>query len=211
MKGLVVGLTGGIATGKSSVATMFEKLGSNLIDSDKLSHAELFCFWEKTKGSELSNLIGVPKSEISDSVGRLDHKKLARIVFGDTERRKRLEEKIHPMVASDSRELIDLMRRLDPSRHIVYESALLVETGRYNEMDRLVVVFTDDQIRIERLMRRNSLTKEEALARITAQMSQEEKVKLADFVIDNSKSLSETEYQVAKVWEALNVEVETRP
>jgi dephospho-CoA kinase len=201
---MLIGLTGGIAAGKSSVAAIFGDLGALLLDSDKIAHTVLHDMWEMTTGGRLVRLLDVSMPELSDENGNLDRRKLSCLVFADTERRKRLEEEIHPLVATASLRMIDLARKTLPSRHIVYESALLVEVGRHKEMDRLLVVFADDRTRIQRLMARNSLSLEEAKARLAAQMPQLEKVRLADFVIDNSNSLDETSQQVAKVWEALN-------
>jgi dephospho-CoA kinase len=147
--------------------------------------------------------------ELSDANGNLDRRKLSAFVFADAARRARLEEEIHPLVAAASQKMIDLAMRLVPSRHVVYESALLVEVGRHREMDRLLVVFADDdRTRIARLMARSSLTEVEAKARLAAQMPQLEKVRLADFVVDNSGTPDETRAQVAKFWEALNAEAE---
>jgi dephospho-CoA kinase len=208
MGGLLIGLTGGIAAGKSSVAAMFGELGALLLDSDKIAHTVLQDMWEATKGGRLISLLGVSMPELSDAKGYLDRAKLGRLVFADAERRKALERELHPLVAAASWRIIDLWRAALPSRRIVYESALLVEVGRHREMDRLVVVFADDRTRIKRLMARNSMSEDEARMRLAAQISQLEKVRLADFVIDNSGSPEKTKEQVVGIWRTLNAEAE---
>lgn len=205
---MLIGLTGGIAAGKSSVASMLGDLGAILMDSDKIAHTVLHDMWEMTTGGRLVRLLDVSMPELSDESGHLDRRKLSRLVFADSARRKRLEEEIHPLVAAASWKMIDLAKRTLPSRHIVYESALLIEVGRHHGMDRLLVVFADDRTRIERLMARSALSEDEAKVRLAAQMSQLEKVRLADFVIDNSGSMDETRKQVVKTWEIINADPE---
>jgi dephospho-CoA kinase len=211
MSGLLIGLTGGIAAGKSSVAAMFGELGALLMDSDKVAHTVLHDLWEATSGKRLVQLLGVSMPELCDINGNLDRRKLSALVFADKGRRERLEREIHPLVAAGSHKMIALARKLMPERHIVYESALLVEVGRHREMDRLVVVFADDRTRIKRLMARSGLTEAEAMVRLAAQIPQLEKVRLADFVIDNSGTPEETGAQVARIWEILNAEMEKSP
>lgn len=206
MSGLLIGLTGGIAAGKSSVAAMFRDLGANLLDSDGIAHAVLSDLWEPTTDGRLAGLLQVPISEFSAD-GIIDRRRLGRILFADQIKRRNIEHIMHPLVAQKSEELVGVLRRTWPDTNIVYESALLVEAGRHEWPDLLVVVVADDRTRIARLMARNSLTEAEALARLAAQVAQEEKAKLADFVIDNSGTPEETRAQVAKVWENINAQV----
>lgn len=211
MSGLLIGLTGGIAAGKSSVAAMFGDLGAALLDSDQIAHQVMREMWEPTMDCRLSMLIGVPPDEFSDTEGHIDRRRLGRIVFADPWRRMALEDVLHPLVAIRSQRLVAELRKASEVRHIVYESALLVEVGRHKWPDCLVVVSTDDRVRIARLMMRNGMPEIEAKTRLAAQIPQSEKIALADFVIDNSGTPEETRAQVAKVWEALNVQVQENP
>lgn len=209
-RGLLVGLTGGIAAGKSSVAALFGEFGAALLDSDKIAWEAMRDWWEPTTDGRLARILRIPAEEFSAG-GILDRRRIGRILFADPIRRGNVERVIHPLVAGRSRMLVDELRKTRPDTHVVYESALLVEAGRHKWPDRLVVVVADDAVRMGRLMARNSLMEAEAMARLAAQIPQSEKAALADFVIDNSGTPEETRTQAAKVWEALNAQVETCP
>jgi len=187
---LLVGLTGGIATGKSAVSEMFRALGTVIIDADVLARD-----------------FG-PSVIAAD--GRLDRRKLAAIVFADGDRRRRLEAITHPRI----RELFD--RRLSDLAEqrfrglVIFDAAVMIESGNYKNMDRLVVVVTDEATQIARLMARDGCTREDALARIRSQMPLSEKAKLADHVIDNSGSCDATGAQVLRLHAALTAELSQR-
>ena len=210
MSGLLIGLTGGIAAGKSSVAEMFRDLGANLLDADKIAQEALRDWWEPTTDGRLAHILRMSAEEFSAG-GVIDRRKLGKILFSNPILRRDVERVLHPLVAGRSQMLVDELRREQPNAHIIYESALLVEVDRHKWPDRLAVVVADDAVRIKRLMARNPLTEAEAMERFAAQLPQERKIELADFVIDNSGTPDETRAQVARIWENINAQAEARP
>ncbi|MFL5303663.1 MAG: dephospho-CoA kinase [Polyangia bacterium] len=192
----VLGLTGGIGTGKSTVARMFASRGVPVVDADALArevvapgtvgNAEIAAAWPQTIGPD----------------GAVDRKRLGAIVFGDPAARARLEAITHPLIqeASASR-LADLAAEGHPLA--LYEAALLVESGRWRDFDGLIVVTASPETQVARAVARGGLTREEAEARIAAQLPAEEKVRVATHVIDNDGALAETEAQVERLLEKL--------
>jgi dephospho-CoA kinase len=193
----LIGLTGGIAAGKSTVARIFAELGAPVIDADALSR-------EVTAPgtAAFQRIVESFGDGVLDPDGRIDRRALGRLVFSDEEARRRLEDITHPAIIAAARDRVAALGR-QGHRVVLYEAALLVEAGRHRDMDRLVVVAADDEQRVSRLMRRSGLTREEAAARLAAQLPQERKVELADHVIDNSGSLEQTRARVEEVWSSL--------
>ena len=190
---LTMGLTGGIASGKSTVARIFCELGALHRDADQLARQVV-----NEDPALLQALVREFGAAIRDGQGGLDRAALGRRVFADAEARARLEAMTHPaIIARARRELSALRGRGAP---VIYEAALLVETGRYLELDLLVVVVANMEVRRQRLMQRDGLSPEEVEQRFAAQLPQEQKAALADHVIDNSGSLQETRAQVEQVW-----------
>jgi dephospho-CoA kinase len=201
---LVVGLTGGIAAGKSTVASMFHELGAPVLDADNLAREVT------ARGSETLRRIAKELGEqILDRAGELDRKALGRLVFSDPGARARLEAIVHPVIAGAARERIEELAR-DGHSVVIYEAALLVETNRHREMDRLVVVTAGDAARIARLMARDGLDRAQAEARLAAQLPQRQKAELADYVIDNSGPLAQTRARAESVWRALCADADRR-
>ncbi|NLM52228.1 MAG: dephospho-CoA kinase [Firmicutes bacterium] len=199
---LVIGLTGGIATGKSTVAAYFEQLGAFRIDTDEL--ARLVVEPGRPAVAEIARRFG---REVIDEKGALKRQKLADVVFKDEKKRKELESIVHPRI----REMV--MLKLEEARKLGYsivliEVPLLFETDFHKFVDYIVVVATTSEIQVARLKERNALTTEEAWLRINAQMPLAEKIKRAHFVIDNSGSLVETKRQVEEIWQILKREYE---
>jgi dephospho-CoA kinase len=184
----VVGLTGGIGSGKSTVARMFADRGVPVIDADALArevvapggpaHADVAAAWPEVIGAD----------------GTVDRKRLGDVVFADPAARRRLEEFLHPRIqaAADAR-LAALAE--SGTKLAIYEAALLVESGRWRDFDGLIVVVASGDKQIERATARG-LSRAEAEARIKAQMSTEEKLSVATEVIDNDSALAATEAQV---------------
>jgi dephospho-CoA kinase len=191
---LLVGLTGGIAAGKSTVATLFANLGAARVDADEVAH-EITAAGSETLGQ----LVQVFGAEILDPAGNLDRARLGAIVFADAEARHRLEALTHPAIAAVARARIEALHHAG-HRVVVYEAALLVESGRQREMDLLVVVIADDEVRMRRLMERSQLSREAAERRLAAQLPQSAKAAAADFVIDNSGPRQQTRARVQEVW-----------
>jgi dephospho-CoA kinase len=194
---VVIGLTGGIGSGKSTVSRMLGERGAVVIDADAIVH-ELQAPGMPMLGA-LAEVFG---PGILDAAGALDRRALAAIAFRDDEARARLNAIVHPQVG------IEFAKRLgaalaDDAKLVVLDIPLLIENRRagrpgasQSEMAAIVVVWVPREVQIERTMSRDACTREEAEARIRAQLSLDEKLELADRVIDNSGSLAETERQV---------------
>ena len=196
-KKYLIGLTGNIATGKSVVLRMLQRLGARVIDADALVHQLM------VKGTPLWQAILDEFGEgILGPEGEIDREKLGAIVFADAEALNRLEAIIHPAVTARVDELI----RQATEAVVVVEAIKLIEAGWHRTCDALWVVTCSKEQQLERLMRTRKLSREEALLRIEAQPPQEDKVALADVVIDNSGSLKETREQVEREWERLGVQ-----
>jgi dephospho-CoA kinase len=198
---LLVGLTGGIASGKSLVTRVFRELGAHIIDADKIVHDLL------SNGQDAHRAViehfgkGI---EMHD--GSVDRRKLGEIVFNDPEERAWLNQCIHPRVFEAYQRQVKTIGQHDPSAIVVMDAALLIETGYNRKMDRIVVVYAREQDQLRRLMERDRFSKEQAQARIRSQMPLEEKKKHADYVIDNTGSREEAERQARETFEELKNE-----
>jgi dephospho-CoA kinase len=198
---LRVGLTGGIATGKSTVAAILRDLGCHLLEADKIAHRYI-----EPGGAAYEDVISEFGREILASDGRVDRKKLGSIVFADPARLARLNAIVHPHVlAEHDRELVDI-ERADPHAIAVVEAALLIEAGYTDRLDFLVVTWCTPEQQIERLTHPDlgrRLTTEQAQQRVAAQMHMEEKRRLADYVIDCSGTLEQTREQTVALYAKL--------
>ncbi len=195
---LVAGLTGGIATGKSTVAGMFRELGAAVVDADGIVHDLL-----GPGGAAVPPIVATWGRGVLLPEGGIDRARLAEIVFGDDGERRRLEEIVHPMVVEESRRRITGLAMTGGVDVILYDAALLVETGRHDQFDRLVVVVADPEVQLRRLMDRDRIDADAAGARIRAQLPQDRKAAVADYVIDNSGPWHETRKRVAEVYRDL--------
>jgi dephospho-CoA kinase len=202
---LLVGLTGGIATGKSTVDVVLRDLGAVIIDADVLAR-------EVVEPGEpaLAEIAAEFGPTVLGPDRRLDRKALGAIVFADPERRRTLEAMTHPRMRER------LLRRIDEltAEHfrglVFYDAAVLIESGSHLMMDRLVVVIADEPTQIARLMARDGIDRDEALRKIKSQMPLAEKAKLADYVIDNSGDPITSEVEVRRVYQALLADLATR-
>lgn len=190
----IIGLTGGIASGKSTVATFLQEMGAAIIDADQLSREAV-----RPGSLTLAAIVGFFGREILSDDGTLDRKKLGDRIFTDPAGRHALEEMIHPEIRRLARERLDALREAGVAVAI-YMAPLLIESG-LTAVDEIWVVYVDRETQIERLKRREGLTREEALLRLAAQMPLEEKAKLGNFVIDNRGGIKETEEAVRHLWE----------
>lgn len=190
----VIGLTGNIATGKSAVRRMLERLGAEGIDADHLAH----CTMER--GTEVwQEVVAAFGKGILTPEGQIDRKRLGAIVFSDPQALRRLERIVHPAVKELTWRLVSQAQ----APVVVVEAIKLVEAGMHQRCHSLWVVTCRPQQQLERLMAKRGLSPEEVLARLQAQPPLEEKLKLADVVIDNSGSLVETEKQVKGEWKRI--------
>lgn len=192
-------LTGGIGSGKSTVATFFAERGATIIDADAISRALM------EPGQEvLAEVVDTFGEHLLDAAGRLDRAALANIVFNDNEARERLNGIVHPAVRSESARLREEALAADPDHAVIIQDIpLLVETGQADQFDGVIVVDTDHDTRLQRLVEARGMEVEDAQARISAQATDEQRRDVADWIIDNSGPLDSTEDQVAAVWTEL--------
>jgi dephospho-CoA kinase len=197
-KFLLVGLTGSIATGKSTVSEMFRGLGGVILDADLLAR-------EVVEPGEPA--LAQIAAEFGDGVlkadGTLDRKKLGAVVFGNAERRKRLEELTHPAIRDRFLRRLAELEAESFDGIVLWDAPVMIESGGYRDMDKLVVVATDEGTQCSRLCARDGIETAEAERKITSQMPVAEKAKLADYVIDNAGDRAATETQVRDVHAAL--------
>ena len=195
---LHVGLTGGLASGKSFVGRALEDLGCFLIQADELGRQVI-----EQGGETYDAVVAVFGKEILDPGGAINRKRLAAIVFPDPQQLAKLNALVHPHVKIREKALAAEFGRLHPDGIAVTEAAILVETGSYKDYDRLIVAVCRPEQQIERAMERNGASREEVLNRLRRQMPLDDKVKYADFVIDTSGSKENTLAQTRTVHEAL--------
>jgi dephospho-CoA kinase len=209
---LKVGLTGGIAAGKSAVGEMFVTLGARLVQADRIAQSLM------QPGEAVYNeVVRHFGREILNPDGSVNRSKLAEVAFGpatapESKRASRIEELnriVHPVVIRSQEEWMQEMGRQDPPAIAIVEAALLLEAGAGKRFDRLIVVTCSEEQRVTRFAARQKIdleaARKEVIRRMAAQLSDEEKIKAADFVIDNSGSLEKTREQVRVVWEQLRV------
>ncbi|MBE3556576.1 MAG: dephospho-CoA kinase [Firmicutes bacterium] len=192
-----VGLTGGIASGKSTVAQWLVELGAVLIDADALVREV-----EAPGGLAYDAIVAYFGREILLADGQLNRKALGARIFSDDAARQALNAIVHPAVQQLQRERVAQLEQ-EPGRVILLDVPLLYEIGMDAWMHKVVVVWVPREVQIARLMQRNGLTRPEAEARVKSQMSLDEKRRRADYVIDNSGSLQSTRAQTERVWQEL--------
>ena len=196
-----VGLTGGIATGKSYILQVLGELGCETIDADAVAHQVIEP--GQPAHREIVEHFG---GEVLAGDGAIDRAKLGAIVFADNTQREKLNSIVHPKVyEAQARWLAEVASR-SPDAIAVVDAALMIETGSYRRFDKLIVSFCDPQVQLERLMARNNLNPAEAQARISAQMSSEQKLKYADYTIDTSNGFEDTRRQVEEIYAELRRE-----
>lgn len=186
-----VGLTGGVASGKSSVADILRELGATIIDGDVLAREVVE---RGTPG--LEQVVAAFGPEILTPEGDLDRPRLGQVVFNDPEQRKRLEAIVHPLVFE---RYAALEAATGPDDLVVHDIPLLAETGRADGFDAVVVVDVPDEIRIERMLRDRGWTREDAESRIASQATREQRLAIATHVIDNSGTREELRSRVEQV------------
>ncbi len=195
---MLIGLTGGIASGKSTVARRFAQLGAAVVDADVLAREAVA---PGTPG--LAAVVDRFGSGVLSADGSLDRPALGRIVFGDEAARKDLEAIIHPQVQRLSAEAVARARAADPDGVFVYDVPLLVEAGRTTEWDAIVVVDAPAEERVHRLVELRGMDEQQAWARVRSQASDAERLAVADVVIDSSGTPEHTIGQVDALWARL--------
>ena len=195
---LKIGLTGGIATGKSYVVSVLRELGCEVIDADALAHEVIEP--GRPAFDEIVDHFG--KDVVGDD-GKIDRVKLGAIVFADKSQREKLNSIVHPRVYEAQLKWFAELSARNPEAIAVVDAALMIETGSYKRFDKVVVVYCDADLQRQRLMLRNNLTLEQAQARISAQMPSDEKLKFADYSINTSFSFEDTREKVVGLYREL--------
>ena len=190
-----VGLTGGVASGKSTVSAMLRDLGAVVVDADLLAREVV------APGTEgLAEIVAAFGDKVLTPDGELDRPAMGAIVFGDEEARRRLEAIIHPRVRQRSAEL---EAAAGPDAVVVHDIPLLAETGQAGTFDAVVVVDVPVETQVERMVRLRGMTEAEAKARISAQATREQRLAVATHVIDNTGTVEDLRDRVAEVFEEL--------
>lgn len=190
-----IGLTGGIATGKSTVSRLLAERGAAIIDADVIAREIM----------EPGHPVLAAVSErfgpgVLNTDGTLNRKKLGEIVFSNSEERKALEALTHPAIRAEMKQRMEELEAADPHRLVVADIPLLYESGLDPLYERIMVVYVPREVQLTRLMLRDGLSKEAAEQRINAQMDIEIKKERADILIDNSGGLEETKRQIDDFW-----------
>lgn len=189
---LQVGLTGGIACGKSKALLCFEQLGAYTVDADKIAREVV----ERGQPA-FEQIVDEFGPDIIGGNQELNRTRLGELIFSDSSARNRLNSIVHPFVLAEEERLLQQVRS-ERQRHpmVVIDAALMVEVGSYKKYDVLIVAYCPPATQLERLMRRNSLTRAEALRRINSQMPLLEKIRYADYIVDTSRDPEETREQI---------------
>jgi dephospho-CoA kinase len=196
-----VGLTGGIACGKSNALRCFHRLGAHTIDADLIAREVV----EPGKPAHQQIVAEFGRSILTEE-NRINRKALGRIIFSDPAARKRLNDIVHPyVVQEEERKIADLEIEEAKSQSpiVVVDASLMIETGTYRKYRMIIVVYCPPAIQLQRLMLRDSISEAEARQRIESQMPTLEKIKFGDFIIETSGKLSETYLQVKQVYSEL--------
>ncbi len=198
---LRVGLTGGLATGKSFVGRTLASLGCHLIRNDELGHAVML-----PGGEAYDGIVREFGTEILNPDGTIDRRRLANLVFNDihaVDRLSALNALVHPPVRARTRAELEAFEKAHPDGIAVVEAAILIETGSFRDYEKLIVAVCGIEQQIERAMSRDRLTREEVLNRLSRQMPLAEKVRHADYVIDTSGTKESTIAQTKIVYDSL--------
>jgi dephospho-CoA kinase len=188
-------LTGGIGSGKSSVAQLLRDLGATVVDADVLAREVV------APGTEgLAQVARTFGPQVIGSDGALDREAMAEVVFADPSARQRLEAIIHPRVRARATEIEAAARAGDPAAVVVHDVPLLVETGQQQSYDVVLVVDVEPEVQVRRLVEQRGMAQEQARARIAAQIDRQARLAAADVVIDNSGTRDDLARRVRQVW-----------
>lgn len=197
---LKVGLTGGIASGKSTVSRIFASFGAKVLDADEVAREVLLP--GQPAWTKLRRAFG---QEFFHSDGTVKRKQLRKLVFADPEKRSQLNAIVHPEVMKEINRRSEILSSSVQTGVLLVDVPLLLEVGVANRFDKVVVVYVRKSVQINRLQQRDGISEEEAKQALKAQMALSKKVEQADYVIDNSGTLEETQAQVQRVWQELLV------
>ena len=200
---LRVGLTGSIGVGKSFVSGVLTELGCRVLDADETAREVV------APGSPaLEDLVAAFGPGVLRQDGKLDRPKLGALVFADADKRAKLNSILHPYIIAKQDERLRQWEAMDPGGIAIVDAALMIESGGYKRFDKLIVVHCRTDVQLQRVMARNNLSRAEAARRINAQMSQEEKMKFADYLVDTSAGFEAARQRAAEVYGQLRAELE---
>lgn len=190
---MILGVTGGIASGKSTAAALLGELGAHVISADQIAREVV------EPGSEvLAQLVQIFGGQIITREQTLDRKRLGAIVFDDPDARAQLEAVMHPAIAELSRQCLTAAAQKYPL--VVYEAPLLFEANAQERVDKVLCITVDPEIQLQRVQERDGCSEAEAQARIDAQMPQYKKAELSDYIVDNSADLDALREQIESLW-----------
>jgi len=189
-----IGLTGGIATGKSYILKVLGELGCEVTDADRVAHEVM-----EPGRPAFDEIVAHFGPGVVGGDGRLDRVRIGEIVFADPAELELLNAIVHPRVYEAQFRWFAEIEKRDPDAIAVVDAALMIETGSFRRFDKLIVAWCRPELQLQRLIERNSLTEEQARARIDAQMPSSEKLKYADYAIDTSNGFEDTRRQVEAV------------
>lgn len=195
---LYVGLTGGIASGKSQVSKLFAQCGAHIIDADALAHRAI-----EPDSAGWKRIVETFGEEILDPDGRIDRARLGRIVFEDAEKRGWLNAIVHPTVFAEAERMRREIGRREPEAIVIFDAALLIETGAHELMDKVILVTADRRTQLKRLVERDRLSRAAAEQRIAAQLPLTAKKRHADYLVDGAQPLDAIAAQVRKIYDEL--------
>ena len=202
---MIVGLTGGIATGKSTVTAMLQALGAYVVDADVWARRVV-----EPGSPGLAAIAAHFGADILEADGALSRAKLATIIFSDAAARQTLNQITHPLVREGMRAETAAFFATHPTEPIVWDVPLLFEGEIQHLVDESIVVVVDDSIQLQRLMARNNLSQEDAQQRIVAQLPLAKKAAMATYVVDNNQSLDNTKRQVRQIWQEICAKMHRR-
>ena len=197
---LRVGLTGSIGVGKSFVAGVLAELGCHVVDADQTAREVV-----KPGSPGLAAVVTAFGAEVLGEDGTLDRPRLGAIVFPDQKKRELLNSILHPYIIARQDEQLREWEKEDPFGIGIIDAALMIESGGYKRFDKLIVVHCRSEVQLQRLITRDGLSESAARQRIAAQMSQEEKCKFADYLIDTSEGFADTRARTTEVFSELQV------
>lgn len=195
---LLVGLTGGMGSGKTTVGKLFQSLGAYVLDADEVCRSLVEP--GKPAWQEIVDLLG---NGIVKADQILDRRKIADIVFNDLDKKKALEAILHPRVMDEEQAIYKDILKDDPGALVIIDAALLIESENYRKVDKVIVIACDEQSQLQRIMAKKSFSREDAQRRLQKQMPLEEKIKFADYVLHNDSGLSELEKKVEALFHQL--------